>query len=66
MTHDDGADERWIDVPLPDLDQLNYPDVVLAETDTIADAAHDEFLHVLTCLETDLNLVPDVDDATDV
>ena len=30
-----------VNAPLPDLDQLNYPDVVLAETNTIADAVHD-------------------------
>ena len=30
-----------VNAPLPDLDQLNYPDVVLAETNTIADAIHD-------------------------
>ena len=41
------------------MQQLSFLDVVLAETVTIADA-------VLTCLETNLDLVPDVDDTTDV
>ena len=61
-----GAGDRCIDVPLHDVEQLSYLDVVLAEAVTIADAVHDEFLHVLTCLETDLDLVPGDDDATDV
>ena len=47
------------DVPLHDVQQLSFLDVVLAETVTIADA-------VLTCLETNLDLVSDVDDTTDV
>ena len=49
-----GAGDRCTDVPICDMDQISYPDVVLAETDLIADAVHDEFLDVHACLETNL------------